>query len=110
LKIIPALAGQKLRDIQKVKGQTGVCFFANLFNKMAWWTSHRISKPAGLPRQQRVSLARLLIELDDPGRETDAENAWNTEIQARVRAVNEGLVEVIPYEQVLARVDTRLAS
>jgi putative addiction module component (TIGR02574 family) len=34
--------------------------------------------------------------------------AWDAEIQARVRAVKEGRVEGIPYEQVLARVDRRL--
>jgi putative addiction module component (TIGR02574 family) len=63
-----------------------------------------------LPRHQRLSLARLLIELDDPGPDVDVEAAWEAEIQARVRAVEEGRVEGIPYEQVLARVDRRLAS
>jgi putative addiction module component (TIGR02574 family) len=64
----------------------------------------------GLPRHQRLSLARLLIELDDPGPDVEVEAAWEAEIQARVRAVKEGRVEGIPYEQVLARVDRRLAS
>jgi putative addiction module component (TIGR02574 family) len=62
----------------------------------------------GLPRHQRLSLARLLIELDDPGSDADVDAAWDAEIQARVRAVKEGRVEGIPYEQVLARVDRRL--
>lgn len=63
-----------------------------------------------LPRHQRLALARFLIELDDPGSDTDVEAAWDAEIQARVRAVREGRVEGIPYEQVLERVDRRLAS
>ena len=63
----------------------------------------------GLPRHQRLSLARLLIDLDDPGSDADVEAAWDVEIQARVRAVQEGHVEGIPYEEVLARVDRRLA-
>jgi putative addiction module component (TIGR02574 family) len=63
----------------------------------------------GLPRHQRLSLARLLIDLDDPGSDADVEAAWDVEIQARVRAVQEGRVEGIPYEEVLARVDRRLA-
>jgi putative addiction module component (TIGR02574 family) len=63
-----------------------------------------------LPRHQRLALARLLIELDDPGPDVDVEAAWEGEIQARVRAVKEGRVEGIPYEQVLGRVDRRLAS
>ena len=62
-----------------------------------------------LPRHQRLSLARLLIDLDDPGSDADVEAAWDVEIQARVRAVQEGHVEGIPYEEVLARVDRRLA-
>ena len=62
-----------------------------------------------LPRHQRLSLARLLIDLDDPGSDADVEAAWDVEIQARVRAVREGRVEGIPYEEVLARVDRRLA-
>jgi putative addiction module component (TIGR02574 family) len=63
-----------------------------------------------LPRHQRLALARLLIELEDPGSETDVEAVWEAEILARVRAVEEGRVEGIPYEQVLARVDRRLTS
>ena len=61
----------------------------------------------GLPRHQRLSLARLLIELDDPGSDADVEAAWDAEIQARVRAVKAGRVEGIPYEEVLARIDRR---
>jgi len=63
-----------------------------------------------LPRHQRLALARFLIELDDPGPNVDVEATWEAEIRARVLAVNEGRVEGIPYEQVLARVDRRLAS
>ena len=63
-----------------------------------------------LPRHERLALARLLIELDDPGPEVDVEAAWEAETQARVCAVNEGNAEGIPYEQVLARIDRRLTS
>jgi len=63
-----------------------------------------------LPRRQRLALARILMELDDPGADADVEVAWDAEIQARVRAVEEGRVEGIPYEQVLARIDQRLSS
>ena len=63
-----------------------------------------------LPRHQRLALARLLLELDDPGSDADVETAWEGEIQARLRAVKEGRVQGIPYDEVLARVDRRLAS
>lgn len=62
-----------------------------------------------LPRHQRLSLARLLIELDEPGSGADVEAAWEAEIQARLKAVKEGQVQGIPYEEVLARIDRRLA-
>ena len=63
-----------------------------------------------LPRHQRLALARILMELDAPGADAAVETAWDAEIQARVRAVQEGRVEGIPYEQVLARIDQRLRS
>lgn len=63
-----------------------------------------------LPRHQRLALARILMELDDPGTDSDVDGAWDVEIQARVRAVQEGRVEGIPYEQVLARIDRQLRS
>ncbi len=63
-----------------------------------------------LPRHQRLTLARLLIELDEPGSDADVGAAWEAEIEARVRAVKEGRVEGIPYEQVLRRINRRLAS
>lgn len=38
----------------------------------------------------------------------EAEAAWDEEIRARLKAVEEGKVNGIPYEQVLGRVDRRL--
>jgi len=63
----------------------------------------------GLPRQQRLALARLLIELEEAGSDADVEAAWEAEIEARVRSVKEGRVAGLPYEEVLARIDQRLA-
>jgi hypothetical protein len=55
-----------------------------------------------LPRHQRLALACLLIELDDPGSEADVEAAWEAEIQARLHTVKEGRAQATPNEQVLA--------
>ena len=63
-----------------------------------------------LPRHQRLALVRILMELDEPGPDVDVETAWEAEIQTRARAVREGRVQGIPYEQVLARIDQRLGS
>ena len=53
-----------------------------------------------LPRHQRLALVRLLLDLDQPGSSTDVDNAWDEEIRARVKAVDEGRAVGIPYDQI----------
>lgn len=62
-----------------------------------------------LPRQQRLALARFLIDLDEASAEEGVETAWDREISERARSVDEGHTEGIPYSDVLARIDRRLA-
>ena len=58
--------------------------------------------------EERQELARLLLGLEEPEANPQIEAAWEEEISARVKAVEEGRVKGIPYEQVLDRVDRRL--
>ena len=53
-----------------------------------------------LPRHQRLALVRLLLDLDQPGASADVDSAWDEEIRARVKAVDEGRAVGIPYEQI----------
>lgn len=53
-----------------------------------------------LPRHQRLALIRLLLDLDQPGTSEDVDRAWDEEIRARVKAVDEGRAVGIPYEQI----------
>ena len=53
-----------------------------------------------LPRHQRLALVRLLLDLDQPGATDGIEQAWDEEIRARVKAVDEGRANCIPYEQI----------
>lgn len=53
-----------------------------------------------LPRHQRLALVRLLLDLDQPGTSDEVESAWDEEIRARVKAVDEGRAVGIPYEQI----------
>ena len=53
-----------------------------------------------LPRHQRLALVRLLLDLDQPGTTDEIEQAWDEEIRARVKAVDEGRANGIPYEQI----------
>lgn len=58
---------------------------------------------AGLDEGDRATLAGLLLEsldeLPDPG----VEAAWAAEIERRVREIESGEVELIPWEDVKAR-------
>jgi putative addiction module component (TIGR02574 family) len=59
-----------------------------------------IQEVVGLPRYQRLALVRLLLDLDQPGTNGEIESMWDEEIHARVKAVDEGRVVGIPYEQI----------
>ena len=54
----------------------------------------------GLPKQQRLALAKLLLDLDQPDNADGVEGAWDKEIKARVKAVDEGLAVSVPYEDI----------
>jgi len=53
-----------------------------------------------LPPHQRLALIRLLLDLDQPGTSVEIERAWDEEIRARVKAVDEGLAVGVPYEEI----------
>jgi putative addiction module component (TIGR02574 family) len=60
-----------------------------------------------LPRHQRLTLVRLLLDLDQPGKGDEIEAAWDEEIRARVKAVDEGRVTGIAYDQIKKEVTNR---
>lgn len=60
-----------------------------------------------LPPESRAMLAAHLIEsLDGPG-QLDIDAAWSEEVERRVRDIDEGRVELIPGEQVMAELRSR---
>ena len=63
-----------------------------------------------LPRHQRLTLVRLLLDLDQPGMGTEIDASWDEEIRARVKAVDEGRAVGIPYEQVRKEMADRFPS
>jgi putative addiction module component (TIGR02574 family) len=63
-----------------------------------------------LPRHQRLALVRLLLDLDQPGTSDDVEQAWDEEIRARVKAIDEGRASGIPYEQIKREMAERFPS
>lgn len=61
-----------------------------------------------LPRDQQLRLAHYVLSLDDTPVDPEIEQAWHEEICARLAAVREGRVEMIPWEKVREEVQERL--
>lgn len=63
-----------------------------------------------LSRQQRLALAGLLLELEDPsGKDPEVEAAWEEEILARIKAVDDGTASGVSYDEVMRAAQDRLA-
>ncbi len=61
-------------------------------------------------RQERLTRVRLLLDLDQPAKGSEIADAWDSEIRARVEAVNEGRVSGVPYDQIKKEISDRLGS
>jgi putative addiction module component (TIGR02574 family) len=74
-------------------------------------TLERIAQEvATMTRQERLTLVRLLLDLDQPLNGDEIARAWDSEIRARVKAVDEGRVSGIPYDQIKKEIADRLGS
>ena len=62
-----------------------------------------------LPRQ-RLALAGVLLESADAAVDTEAEEAWDSEIRDRIRAIDEGRITGVAYEDVLRAAAKRLGT
>ena len=62
-----------------------------------------------LAPRQRIALAEFLLESTDPSSDPEAESAWENEIQDRIRAIDEGRVIGVAYEDVMRAAEGRLA-
>ena len=63
-----------------------------------------------LPESDRAELAVLLIRSLDPSAEPDVEAAWDEVIERRMREIDEGTVQTIPWEQVRAELHARIGA
>lgn len=62
-----------------------------------------------LPPRQRLALAELLLQSADPAVDPEAQAAWDSEIRDRIRAIDEGRVTGITYDDVMRAAESRLA-
>ena len=53
-----------------------------------------------LPREDRMTLVRLLLDADRPNNVADIDKAWDDEIRARVIAVNAGHAASVSYQNI----------
>lgn len=60
-----------------------------------------------LPSAQRLKLARILIDVSEPGQDfsPEVQSAWEEEIHARVEAVKNGTARSRPMAEVFAQID-----
>ncbi len=61
-----------------------------------------------LPVEARAALVDTLIDSLDPTVEAGAEEAWRLEIRRRLDEIDRGAVELIPWEEVRARLHSNL--
>ena len=62
-----------------------------------------------LPPRQKLALAEFLLESAETAADPGAEAAWDSEIRDRIRAIDEGRVIGVSYEDVMRTAERRLA-
>ena len=62
-----------------------------------------------LSPRQKLALAEFLLESADAPADPEAEAGWDSEIRDRIRAIDEGRVAGIAYEDVMRAAEKRLA-
>jgi hypothetical protein len=71
-------------------------------------TLEEVTKDAlELSPRQRLALAHFLLEADQPG-DPEVDAAWENEIEARIKAADEGRAKLVPFEQVTRELERRL--
>jgi putative addiction module component (TIGR02574 family) len=63
-----------------------------------------------LSRRERLTLMRLLLDLDQPSKGDEIDKAWDQEIRARVKAVDEGRASGIRYDEIKKEMTSRFGS
>jgi putative addiction module component (TIGR02574 family) len=62
-----------------------------------------------LPRRQRLALAGFLLESFDEEEDSDVQAAWDDEIRARIRAIDEGRAVGVPLDEVMRQAEEILS-
>lgn len=76
--------------------------------RMARDMTELLREAAELPETERAELAGRLLETLHGEPEEGVEAAWSEEVERRIRQLDSGEIETIPWEDVRARLYTRL--
>ena len=72
-------------------------------------TLEQVTKEAmDLSPRQKLALAEFLLESADATTDPEAEAAWDAVIHNRIRAIDEGRVAGVAYEDVMRSAEARL--
>lgn len=72
-------------------------------------TESLLEEALDLPESERAELAAALLRSLDPEYSSpEIEAAWAIEIQKRIRSIDAGEVKMIPWEEVRARLESKL--
>ena len=63
-----------------------------------------------LPKEQRLALARALLDLEPACGVAEVERSWDEEIRARIKAVDEGRITGIAYNDLRHEMDSRFGA
>jgi putative addiction module component (TIGR02574 family) len=66
-------------------------------------------KARALSRQERLTLANRLLSDDEDSDAPEIEAAWEEEILARIKAIDDGTAIGVPYEEVIRAARNRRA-
>lgn len=67
------------------------------------------SEASVLDEKQRADLAGLLLESLEPEQDPDVERAWNAEVGKRIAQIDNGDVDLIPWESVKRKMYERIS-
>ena len=75
---------------------------------MARHAAEVLKDALALPLEARAALVDSLIDSFDPAIDDDAEEAWRGEIHHRLKQIDSGAVQLLPWEQARHRLRSRI--
>ena len=69
-----------------------------------------VEEALSLPQDEKLTLANRVLELTEPAITDDVDNAWDSELRARIQAYDEGRSQTKSAAEVFQDLDATLSS